>query len=180
MPHINLRAPCYFAKVPDGPQTYTLNALWLQGGAQIRMCEWSRSFTLTMWAEVSSFAPHLLHSGLSSSPSKWRCLLSLLRPVRKPVTALDWALFKDRNLALAPRQGPEISSRACLRVSPRPRHRTQCWLANRWQILLRISCLGRYRLKRRHFRGSVVVELKIMGCIKCRTVCTAGSIYFSR
>ena len=28
-----------------------------------------------MWAEVSSLIPHFLHSGLSCSPSRWRCLL---------------------------------------------------------------------------------------------------------
>jgi len=38
VPHINSWEPCYFAKVPDGPQTYTLNVLWLQEeGAQIHM-----------------------------------------------------------------------------------------------------------------------------------------------
>ena len=30
VPHINSWEPCYFAKVPDGPQTYTLGILWLQ------------------------------------------------------------------------------------------------------------------------------------------------------
>jgi hypothetical protein len=40
VPHINLWEPCYFAKVPDGPQTYTLIVLWLQEKrAQIRMSE---------------------------------------------------------------------------------------------------------------------------------------------
>ena len=40
VPHINLREHCYFAKVPDGPQTYTLNVLRIQKeGAQIRMSE---------------------------------------------------------------------------------------------------------------------------------------------
>ena len=40
VPYINLWVPCYFAEVPDGPQTYTLNVLWLQEkGAQIRMSE---------------------------------------------------------------------------------------------------------------------------------------------
>ena len=38
--------------------------------------------------------------------------------MRRPVTALD---LKDRNLALAPRQGLEISFGACLWVSPRLR-----------------------------------------------------------
>jgi hypothetical protein len=27
VPHINLWEPCNFTKVPDGPQTYTLNLL---------------------------------------------------------------------------------------------------------------------------------------------------------
>ena len=81
------------------------------------------SHSQRMWTEVSSFTPHLLHSRLSSSPSRWRCLLRVLCPVWRPITALDWVMLKDRNLALAPRQGPEISSRACLWVSPRPRQR---------------------------------------------------------
>ena len=38
VPHINLWEPCYFDKVPVGPQAYTLNVLWIQEkGAQIRM-----------------------------------------------------------------------------------------------------------------------------------------------
>jgi hypothetical protein len=94
-----------------------------------------------MWAEVSSSAPHLLHNTLSDSPVRWKCLLRVLCPVRRPVTALDCALLKDRNLALAPRQGPEINSRACLWVSPGPRHHIQCWLISQHLILLCISCL---------------------------------------
>jgi len=40
VPHINSWKPCYFAKVPDVPQTYTLDVLWLQEeGTQIRMSE---------------------------------------------------------------------------------------------------------------------------------------------
>ena len=141
--HINLWEPCCFTKVPDGPQTYTFNVLWLQEeGAQIRMYEWSQSFTLTKnvgWG--SSSAPHLLHCGVSDSPIRWRCLLRVLCAVRRPVTALDCVLVKDRNLALAPRQGPEINSWACLWVSPRPRHHIQCWLTNQRLILLCIFCL---------------------------------------
>ena len=56
------------------------------------------------------------------------------------LTALDCVLLKDRNLALASRQGPEINSRACLWVLPRPHHHTQCWLTRQHLILL-ISCL---------------------------------------
>ena len=69
-----------------------------------------------------------------------RCLLRMLCPVRRPVAALDYVLLKDRNPYLAPRKGPEISSRTFLRVSPRPRHHTQCWLTNQILIHLRISC----------------------------------------
>ena len=94
-----------------------------------------------MWAEVSCSVPHLLQSGLSNSPIRWRCLLRVLCPVRRPVSALDCVLLKDRNLSLASRQGHEIDSRACRGVSPRPRHRIQFWLTNRRQILLRISWL---------------------------------------
>jgi hypothetical protein len=96
-----------------------------------------------MWAEVSSSAPHLLHSGLSNSPIRWICLLRVWRPMKRPVMALDCVLLKDRNLALAPRQGPDISSQACLGVSPRSCNLAQCWLTNQHLslILLRISCL---------------------------------------
>jgi len=94
-----------------------------------------------MWAKVSSSTPHLLHSGLSSSPSRWRCFLRVLCPLRRPVTALDCVLLKDRNLVWAPRQGPEISSRTCLWISPRPRHRTQCRLTNQRLIFFCISRL---------------------------------------
>jgi hypothetical protein len=42
-----------------------------------------------MWAEVSSSAPHFLQSGLSLSPSQWRCLYRVLCLVRNSVTTLD-------------------------------------------------------------------------------------------
>jgi len=46
--HINSKEPWNFAEVPGGPQTYTLNILWIQKeGAQIGMSEWSQSFTFT-------------------------------------------------------------------------------------------------------------------------------------
>ena len=83
-----------------------------------------------MWAEVSSLTPHFLHKGLSSSPSRWRCLFRVLWPVSRPVTALDSILLKVRNFALLPRLGLEINSRACLWVFPRPCHSALCWLTN--------------------------------------------------
>jgi hypothetical protein len=42
VPHVDLQEPRYYAKVPGGPQTYTLDVLWLQGVAQR-----SQSFTIT-------------------------------------------------------------------------------------------------------------------------------------
>jgi hypothetical protein len=43
------------------------------------MClsEAKASHSQRMWAEVSFFTPHFLHSGLSASPSRWRCLRGL-------------------------------------------------------------------------------------------------------
>ena len=112
-----------------------------EGPSYMCLSEAKASHSQEMWAEVSSFAPHLLHSGLPHSPIRWRCLLRVLCPVRRPVTDLDFVLLKDRNLALAPRQGPEINPRAFLWVSSRHRHHIQCWLTNQRLIILRISCL---------------------------------------
>ena len=61
------------------------------------MSEWSKSFTLTMWAEVSSCASHLLHKGLLVSLIWWRCLLRVLCPVRRPITTLDCVLLKVKD-----------------------------------------------------------------------------------
>jgi hypothetical protein len=63
-----------------------------------------------MWTEVSSSAPHFLHSGLSTNPIKWGCLHRVLYPVRSPVTTLDFSLLKDKYLALVPRSSPDINS----------------------------------------------------------------------
>jgi len=53
------------------------------------LSEAKASLSQRLWAEVSSLTLHPLHNGLSSSPSRWRCLLRVLCPVRRPVTALD-------------------------------------------------------------------------------------------
>jgi len=70
VPHIDLWEPCYFAKLPDGPQTYTLNVLWLQeGGAQILMSEWSQSFTLTKNMGHASYTMDCLKTPLGEDVS---------------------------------------------------------------------------------------------------------------
>jgi hypothetical protein len=101
----------------------------------ICLSEAKASHSHKMWAEVSSLTSHFLRKGLSSSPSRWRCLLRMLWPVSRPVTALDWILLKVKNFALVPRLGPEISSRACFWVFPRPCHWASCWLTNQRRSL---------------------------------------------
>ena len=71
-----------------------------------------------MRAGVSSSIPHLLHKGLLVSPIKWRCLLRVLCPVRRPVLTLDCVLLKDKSLVFALRVGPKINSRAFLSAYP--------------------------------------------------------------
>jgi len=112
------------------------------------LSETKTSHSHRMWAEVSSSAPHLLHSGLSDSTIRQRCLLRVLRPLRKPVTALDYVSLKDRNLALAPSQGPEVNSWACLWVSPRPLYNMmlQCVIqgwADKFCLQLNIKWMGK-------------------------------------
>ena len=91
--------------------------LWISSGSKkkepryVCLSEANASHSQRMWAEVSSASPHFLHSGLSISPNMCRCLLRVLCPVRRPITALEWILLKDIDLALASRLGPEISSR---------------------------------------------------------------------
>jgi hypothetical protein len=63
-------------------------------GTQVRMSECRKSFTLTQNAEVSSSAPHLLHTWPSTIPIMYRRLLRVLCPVRRPVTILDCILLK--------------------------------------------------------------------------------------
>jgi hypothetical protein len=90
-----------------------------------------------MWSEVSSSAPHFLHSGLSVNPIKWKCL----RRVLCPVTTLYCILLKDRNLTLAPRQDPDISYRACRWKLPRFCQRLRCWFSSQRPILFLRLCI---------------------------------------
>jgi hypothetical protein len=109
------------------PDTY----VWVRPRPHIHK-EYEPRFPLT---------PHFLHSGLSSNPNKYRCLLRVLYPVRRPVTTLDWVLLKDKNLILVPGQSPEINSRPCLWVLPRSRQLAHCWLINQQPSLFFISRL---------------------------------------
>lgn len=59
------------------------------------------------WTELSCSAAHL-NKGLSISLIMYMCLLRVLYPLRRPVTALNCAMLKDSSLILAVALGPEI------------------------------------------------------------------------
>ena len=59
------------------------------------LSEATASHSCWMWTEVSSPVPHLLHEGLLVNPSKYRFLLWVLCPVRRPITTVDCVLLKD-------------------------------------------------------------------------------------
>ena len=80
------------------------------------------SHSQTVRAKVSSSASHLLHKGLLVSTIKWRCLLRVLCPVRRPVTTLDCVLLKNKSMAFEARLGPKTNSWVCLWVVLRPHH----------------------------------------------------------
>jgi hypothetical protein len=115
------------------------NVLWIQEkGAQ--MSEAKALNSHKMWAEDSSFSLHHLHKGLLVSSIRWKCLLRVFCPVRRPVTTLDCVLLKDVSLVLAVGLRPEINSRACIWVLPRPRHLAKCCLSFQEFIFL-MFCL---------------------------------------
>jgi len=95
-----------------------------------------------MWTEVSSSVPHLLQMGLLLILIIYRCLLKVLCPISRPITILDFVLFKYNNWALVARSGPEINSRACLCVLQGPRHNTRCCFSIQCFIFLVVFCLG--------------------------------------
>jgi hypothetical protein len=103
--------------------TLNLSLLWAQGkGAQICMCGWYHSFPLTVWTEVSSSAPQLLHKELLVSPIMWRCIRRVLYLVRSSITTLDCILLKNNNLVVVVGLRPKICFQACLWVLLRLRH----------------------------------------------------------
>jgi hypothetical protein len=94
-----------------------------------------------MWTEVISSVPHFLQVGLLLNPIIYRCLLNVLCPVRRPVTALDCVLLKDSNRVFVAGLGPEINSQACLLVLRGIHHHAKCWLSAQHFIFLFMLCL---------------------------------------
>jgi hypothetical protein len=130
-PHINLWELSYFAKVPGGPQTYTLDVLWLQGGAQTCKSEWSQSFMLTKNVCRGFFL-------LTKPPTQWTVWQPFLVKMSPQGTISCEKASNSPGLCpvngqkpnLGIQTGSQINSQACLCVLPRPRHHTQCWLTN--------------------------------------------------
>jgi hypothetical protein len=104
------------------------------------LSETKASHSHKMWTEVSSSVPHFLQMGLLLSPITYWCLLRVLCPVRKQITALDCVILKDNNRALVARLGPEINSRACICVLQGSRHNTKRWLSIQGFIFLLMLC----------------------------------------
>jgi len=75
------------------------------------------------------------------NPNLYRCLLKVLCPVSRSITALDCVLLKDNNRAPVAKSGPEINSQACLHLLQGPRHNTRCWFSIQSFIFLLIFCL---------------------------------------
>jgi hypothetical protein len=96
----------------------------------IYLSEARASHSHKMWTEVSSSVPHFLQVRLLLSPITYRCLLKVLCPVSRPVTALDCVLLKESNQAPVARLGPEINSQAFQAVTCM---RSECVIA--WQHL---------------------------------------------
>jgi hypothetical protein len=64
---------------------------------------------------------------------KWRCLLRVLCPVRRPLTTSIVSYWRTRVWS--------FNSRACLWVLLRRRRLAKCWLSSQWIIFLLIFCL---------------------------------------
>ena len=90
------------------------------------LSEAKASHSHKMCAEISTLVPHFLQVGLSLSPITCRCLLWVLCPVSRPITALVCVLMKDSSWAPLARLGPEINSRACVCELQGPRHNARC------------------------------------------------------
>ena len=89
------------------------------------LSEAKASHSHKMWTEVSS-SVHFLRIGSLHNPMKCKCLLKVLCPVSRPITALDCVLLKDNSRAPTAGSGSEINSRACLCILQGARHNARC------------------------------------------------------
>ena len=124
----------------------TLSTLMSSGSKKkepryLRLNEAKASHSHKLCTESSSSVPQFLQVGLLLSPITCRCLLKVLCPVSRPITALVCVLLKDNNRAPVARLGPDINSQACLCVQQGPRHSARCRFFIQRFIFLLIICL---------------------------------------
>jgi len=83
VPHIESWEPRNLTIVPDGPQLLISSGSKKKESRYACLSEAKACHSHRMWAEVFCPTPHFLHMGVSSSPSRQRCLLWELWPVRR-------------------------------------------------------------------------------------------------
>jgi hypothetical protein len=93
------------------------------------VCVWVKPklHTHRTLAEVSFSAPHLLHKGLLVSPMKWRCLLSVLYSVRRPINNPSLCPT-GKNLVFVLAVRPEMHGAICATVVFKSPHRPNIYL----------------------------------------------------
>ena len=116
--------------MPDVPLFYFISTRYLC------LSEAKASHSPKICTEVSSSVSLFLQVGLLLSPITCRCILKVLCPVSRPITALYCVLLKDNNRPAVARLGPEINSGACLCVPQGLRHNAKCCLCIKRFIFL--------------------------------------------
>jgi hypothetical protein len=135
------------SEIPEGLMNNPVLNFLISSGSKKKeprcacLSEAKASHSHKMWTKVASSVTHFLQVGLLLSPVTYKCLLKVLRPVRRPITTLDCVLLKDNNRALVANLGPKINYWAYLCVLQGPRHNTKCWLSIQHFIFLLIFCL---------------------------------------
>jgi hypothetical protein len=81
------------------PSTLTSSGFKKKEPRYLCLSEARASHSHKICTEVSSSVPHFLQVGSLLSPITCRCLLRVLCPVSRPITALDCVLLKDNNRA---------------------------------------------------------------------------------
>jgi len=97
-----LEGPVPLAKFQMAPTPSILTSSGFKKKEPRYLClsEAKASHSPKICTEVSSSTPHFLQVGLLLSPITCRCLLKVLCPVSRPITALDCVLLKDNSMAL--------------------------------------------------------------------------------
>jgi hypothetical protein len=109
------RSPVPLAKFQMAPAPSALMSSGFKTNEPRYLClsEARASHSHRTCTEVSSSVPHFLQVGSLLRPITCRCLLRVLCPVSRPVTALDCVLLKDNSRAPMARLGPEITGSVC-------------------------------------------------------------------